>query len=268
MNEARSDRESGVALGLAGKRGLVVGGGFGIGRAISRTLAACGVSLAIVERDSTRLSAICTELSAFGVNLDVAAEGAARRAIAEAREAIGPLDILVNVVGQGRSVPGIELTANEQLEMMKINYFHHVEFCSSFARACLNDCRPGVMTLASRPRTVSAAGCLRCGESRTRFPGCQPGRRTRGPLDPSQRCSAGRGDDRSQRHVTRGRRAVRQRRSARTARDATGRRQHGSLPVLRPLFLHYRPDTGHGWWLIAIYEDVALRRVLVKGPHR
>jgi len=149
MNEARSDRESGVALGLAGKRGLVVGGGFGIGRAISRTLAACGMSLAIVERDSMRLSAICTELSAFGVNLDVAAEGAARRAIAEAREAIGPPDILVNVVGQGRSVPGIELTVNEQLEMMKINYFHHVEFCSSFARACLNDGRPGVMTLVS-----------------------------------------------------------------------------------------------------------------------
>jgi len=149
MNEARPDWESGVALGLAGRRGLVVGGGFGIGRAISRTLAACGMSLAIVERDSTRMSAICAELSAFGVNVDVAAEGAARRAIAEAREAIGPLDILVNVVGQGRSVPGIELTANEQLEMMQINYFHHVEFCSSFARACLNDGRPGVMTLVS-----------------------------------------------------------------------------------------------------------------------
>jgi len=62
MNEARPDWESGVALGLAGRRGLVVGGGFGIGRAISRTLAACGMSLAIVERDSTRMSAICAEL--------------------------------------------------------------------------------------------------------------------------------------------------------------------------------------------------------------
>jgi 3-oxoacyl-[acyl-carrier protein] reductase len=138
-----------VGFGLAGTRALVVGAGFGIGRAVARKLAAHGCRLALVDRDPDRLAATCTELSAFGVEADVLADGAARRAVAEASAGIGPLDVLVNIVGKGRLTPAMELTAQEQLEMMQANYFHHVEFCSAFATACATEGRPGVMTLVS-----------------------------------------------------------------------------------------------------------------------
>ena len=142
-----SDAE--FSLGLSGKRAVVVGAGFGIGRAIARTLANQGMQLALIERDAERLSVVCDELSTFGIQVDVLADGAARQAVDDARKAIGPLDVLVNVVGRGKSMAGLELTANEQLEMMQVNYFHHVEFCSAFARACIEDGRPGALTLVS-----------------------------------------------------------------------------------------------------------------------
>ena len=136
-------------FGLQGKRAIVVGAGFGIGRTVARTLAERGMRLALVERDADRLSAVCSELSAFGINADVIGEGVASQAIADAWENLGPLDVLVNVVGQGRPAAASALTAKEQLDMMEINYFHHVEFCSAFATACVDDGRPGVLTLVS-----------------------------------------------------------------------------------------------------------------------
>jgi len=138
-----------IGLGLSGKQAVVVGAGFGIGRAVARALAACGMRLVLIERDAERLAAVCDELSAVGVNADVLADGAARQAVEDARKANGPLDVLVNVVGRGRSMSGLELTAQEQLEMMQVNYFHQVEFCSAFASTCIDDGRPGVLTLVS-----------------------------------------------------------------------------------------------------------------------
>jgi 3-oxoacyl-[acyl-carrier protein] reductase len=149
MGSVVQESNADVGLGLSGKQAVVVGAGFGIGRAVARALAARGMRLALIERDGERLSAVCEELSAFGINVDVLAEGAARQAVEDARGAIGPLDVLVNVVGRGRPMSGLELTAKEQLEMMEVNYFHHVEFCSAFATACVRDGRPGALTLVS-----------------------------------------------------------------------------------------------------------------------
>jgi len=149
MESLMRESDAEFSLGLSGKRAVVVGAGFGIGRAIARTLADQGVRLALIERDAERLLAVCDELKAFGIQADVLADGSARRAVEEARSAIGPLDILVNVVGRGKSTAGLDLTATEQLEMMQVNYFHHVEFCSAFARACIADGRPGALTLVS-----------------------------------------------------------------------------------------------------------------------
>ena len=145
MLESNAD----VVLGLSGKQAVVVGAGFGIGRAVARALAACGMRLVLIERDAERFAAVCDELSAVGVNADVLADGAARQAVEDARNANGPLDVLVNVVGRGRSMSGLELTAQEQLEMMQVNYFHQVEFCSAFASTCIDDGRPGVLALVS-----------------------------------------------------------------------------------------------------------------------
>ena len=88
--------------GLRGKRGLVVGGGLGIGRATARLLVEQGVRLAIVDSDGDRLKATCDELDAYGICADVLETDRARSAVDEASHQLDGLDILVNVVGRVR----------------------------------------------------------------------------------------------------------------------------------------------------------------------
>jgi NAD(P)-dependent dehydrogenase (short-subunit alcohol dehydrogenase family) len=135
--------------GLRGRGALVVGAGFGIGRAVARSLAAAGVRLALVERDEHRLADTCEELGAFGIKADVVAPGAASAAVAEAADFLGSVDVLVNIVGKGQPKPAADLTWDDQLEAMQVNYLHHVECCSAFAQHCRESGRPGAMTLVS-----------------------------------------------------------------------------------------------------------------------
>lgn len=135
--------------GLHGKRALVVGGGLGIGLTTAEALRDFGVELAILDLEADRLQAASAGLGAFAIQMDVTESGAGARAIAEATAAIGPLDILVNVVGRGLKMTATEHTTADNLELMKVNYFHHVEFCGAFARACVEESRSGTIALVS-----------------------------------------------------------------------------------------------------------------------
>ncbi|MDE0008202.1 MAG: SDR family NAD(P)-dependent oxidoreductase, partial [Gammaproteobacteria bacterium] len=50
-------------LGLTGKRGIVVGGSRGIGKAIAWELAREGVDLVLVARDAERLAGAASEIA-------------------------------------------------------------------------------------------------------------------------------------------------------------------------------------------------------------
>ncbi len=56
-------------LNLKGRSALVTGASRGIGLAIAKALAAEGVSLTLVARDSERLSKVCSELGATAVGV-------------------------------------------------------------------------------------------------------------------------------------------------------------------------------------------------------
>lgn len=135
--------------GLRGRGAVVVGGGFGIGRAVARALAGAGARLALIERDPRRLSATCAELSAIGVEADVLAPGAARAAMGQAADRLETVQVLVNVVGRGQPKAAAELTRDDQAAAMEINYLHHVECCSAFSQHCLDRGQTGAMTLVS-----------------------------------------------------------------------------------------------------------------------
>lgn len=90
--------------GLAGKRAVVVGGGFGVGRAVTLALAECGVDLAICDDDGVALPETVEMASKQGVAVSGecfdALDPAKLTAFVEAAGArLGHLDILVNVVG-------------------------------------------------------------------------------------------------------------------------------------------------------------------------
>jgi 3-oxoacyl-[acyl-carrier protein] reductase len=90
---------------MAGLRALVIGGGGGgIGAAISEGIAAAGAAVAIVDVTAERAQAAAATAARHGrktvaIVADIRAPGEARRLVAEARDALGGIDVLVTVVG-------------------------------------------------------------------------------------------------------------------------------------------------------------------------
>jgi 3-oxoacyl-[acyl-carrier protein] reductase len=89
-------------IDLTGKRALVTGGSRGIGAAIARTLAENGADVAFTFQSAAdRAQAVVRSIEAQGrrgvaIQADSADPAAIRRAVADAVQALGGLDILVN----------------------------------------------------------------------------------------------------------------------------------------------------------------------------
>jgi NAD(P)-dependent dehydrogenase (short-subunit alcohol dehydrogenase family) len=89
-------------IDLTGKRALVTGGSRGIGAAIARQLAENGADVAFTFQSAAeRAQAVVRSIEAQGrrglaIQADSADPAAIRRAVAEAVQALGGLDILVN----------------------------------------------------------------------------------------------------------------------------------------------------------------------------
>jgi 3-oxoacyl-[acyl-carrier protein] reductase len=90
---------------LLGQRAVVIGGGGGgIGAAITDALASAGADVAVVDVDVARASEAATRATEHGhravpVVADIRRASDIDAAIAEAREALGGIDVLVSVVG-------------------------------------------------------------------------------------------------------------------------------------------------------------------------
>jgi 3-oxoacyl-[acyl-carrier protein] reductase len=93
-------------LGLTGRRALVFGSSSGLGKAIAATLAGEGASVAVVSRDPERARAAADQAgAAAALTADLTVEGDGARAVAEAAEALGGLDICVVNTGGGKPGP-------------------------------------------------------------------------------------------------------------------------------------------------------------------
>jgi NAD(P)-dependent dehydrogenase (short-subunit alcohol dehydrogenase family) len=112
MSEAPGIRAS---TELAGKRALVTGAGRGIGQTLAWALALAGADIAVTARavDSLRPTMILIEkfgtVRVVPVAMDVTSVEAIRAGVAQAAEALGGLDLLVNNAGVERSAPALEV---------------------------------------------------------------------------------------------------------------------------------------------------------------
>jgi 3-oxoacyl-[acyl-carrier protein] reductase len=91
-------------LGLEGKTALVLGGGGGLGRAIAKSLATEGASVAVAGIGSTSIDGTVAELKAIGgkcIGLiwDLADLSVINANISKIESELGPVDILVNNTG-------------------------------------------------------------------------------------------------------------------------------------------------------------------------
>jgi len=88
-----------------GRHALITGGGSGIGAAAAAALAAEGARVSVLGRSRERLEAVAEATSGRAIVCDVIDRSSQDRAFAEAREAYGPLDIVILNAGIGDSAP-------------------------------------------------------------------------------------------------------------------------------------------------------------------
>jgi NAD(P)-dependent dehydrogenase (short-subunit alcohol dehydrogenase family) len=91
---------------LDGKHALITGGGTGIGAAIARTLAGAGAAVSLAGRRLAPLQEVASSLpKATAIVADVTKEADSEAMVKAAREAHGPIDILIANAGAAESSP-------------------------------------------------------------------------------------------------------------------------------------------------------------------
>lgn len=125
MDDAAQD-----LLGMRGRAALVVGGGQGIGRASALLLARVGCRVGVVDAEAERARAVAAELAAAGagehaVVADVTVPDQASRAVTEGADALGGLDVLVNIVGGASWAPLLEMEEATWEHDLQLNLTQH-----------------------------------------------------------------------------------------------------------------------------------------------
>jgi NAD(P)-dependent dehydrogenase (short-subunit alcohol dehydrogenase family) len=106
---------------------LVTGGAKGIGLAIARRLAADGLAVSLIGRDTAALEQAAGELGARFAVADVTDATALREAIVS----LGPCDILVNNAGAAISKPFAKHTLDDFQAMLAVNLLSAVAACQA-----------------------------------------------------------------------------------------------------------------------------------------
>ena len=102
-------------FGLQGKVAVVTGAASGIGLGCARFLSGMGASVVLFDVDEGKGQAAAAELGSRArfVKVDVRSEESCRKGVAEAREAFGRIDALVNCAGVIRRKTVVDLTEEE-----------------------------------------------------------------------------------------------------------------------------------------------------------
>ncbi|MDZ4366339.1 MAG: SDR family oxidoreductase [Afipia sp.] len=135
---------------LQGIHAVVTGGGSGIGAAIARSLAAEGARLTLVGRRRDALDATAADLpGACVTQADVTDRAAVDKAFCAARDAHGPIGILVNNAGIAPSAPFVKVTAQAWRKTMAVNIDALFHCCQSALPDLIEAPSGRIVTVAS-----------------------------------------------------------------------------------------------------------------------
>lgn len=112
---------------IAGKVALVTGASSGIGEAVAVDLARRGATVVVTARRATELEATALAcrrhaVGSFSVVGDVSDREHSERAVKEATERLGRLDIVINNAGVSLRKHAIDTTADEIERVMAVNF--------------------------------------------------------------------------------------------------------------------------------------------------
>jgi NAD(P)-dependent dehydrogenase (short-subunit alcohol dehydrogenase family) len=107
---------------LDGRHALITGGGTGIGAAIARALAGEGAAVSLIGRRLESLEKVANSLpKATAITADITKQADCNAMVAAAREAAGPLDIVIANAGAAESAPAAKITADHWDRMIGVN---------------------------------------------------------------------------------------------------------------------------------------------------
>jgi 3-oxoacyl-[acyl-carrier protein] reductase len=160
---------------LGGAVAIVTGGGTGIGRAVSESLARAGARAVVVNysRSRTEAEETAAALGALGCEgvphqASVADDAAVRAMVAETVSRFGRLDVLVNNAGTTRFIPQPDLEAlTEEVwdEILSVNLMGTFHCCRAAAPA-LREARGAIVNIASVAGTRASGSSIVYGVSK------------------------------------------------------------------------------------------------------
>ncbi|MCP8970723.1 SDR family NAD(P)-dependent oxidoreductase [Ectobacillus ponti] len=114
------------AFDLQGKTALVTGAGRGIGRALAIGLAEAGADVILLSRTREQLEEVASIIREIGrqayvLTCDVTKREDVARAVQEAKEAAGGIDVLINNAGMNIRTPALEVTDADWQTIMDTN---------------------------------------------------------------------------------------------------------------------------------------------------
>ncbi|MDA7947771.1 MAG: SDR family oxidoreductase [Hyphomicrobiaceae bacterium] len=124
-----------MELTMKGRNALITGGSLGIGRAIAIGFVEACANVAIVARRQEALDEARAEIEAKGsgkvvtISADVATEKGCAQAFAEAEEALGQIDVLVNNAGSSARAPFPDITDEDWQADIDLKLFGAIRLC-------------------------------------------------------------------------------------------------------------------------------------------
>jgi NAD(P)-dependent dehydrogenase (short-subunit alcohol dehydrogenase family) len=142
---------------LQGRVALVTGAGRGIGRAISVSLAAEGAKVAVAARTTAELDSLVDEIKSAGgesiaLQADLSDRSVPARLVQQAKDAFGPIQILVNNAGLGSSSnpkPVVDFDDDFWEQSLLINLTAPYLLCKAVLPDMLAAKRGRIITVAS-----------------------------------------------------------------------------------------------------------------------
>ena len=139
---------------LRGANALVTGAAGGLGRYITRALAAQGANVAVSDLPGDPLDSRAREVSGFGTRVeavpaDLSKQGQRRELIAAAEEALGPIDLLVNNAGLEFVGPYAEAPLSQIDLITKVNLLSVMELSRLALPGMLARGRGHIVNIAS-----------------------------------------------------------------------------------------------------------------------
>ncbi|HKT54347.1 MAG TPA: SDR family oxidoreductase [Caulobacteraceae bacterium] len=121
-------------LGLEGQPALVVGGGYGIGRATALMLAKAGAQVAVADLDADRAAAVAQEIGGHPIVGDVTTELGATAVVEKACEALGGLTRVANIVGRVEMREFADTTPDMWEDQIRLNLLQQMYVCQAAGR--------------------------------------------------------------------------------------------------------------------------------------